>query len=34
MKLKINQQPTTSINNFFARIKEQSKKLSIEFAEK
>jgi transposase len=34
MKLKINTQPPTSINNFFVRIKKEWKNLSIEFAEK
>ncbi|CAF2994437.1 unnamed protein product [Rotaria sp. Silwood2] len=34
MKLKINQQSPTSINNFIARIKKEWKNLSIEFAEK
>jgi hypothetical protein len=34
MKLKINRQPPTSINNFVARIKKEWKNLSIEFAEK
>jgi transposase len=34
MKLKVNRQPPTSINNFIARIKKEWKNLSIEFAEK
>ncbi|CAF2995742.1 unnamed protein product [Rotaria sp. Silwood2] len=34
MKLKINKQPPTSINNFFGRIKKEWKNLSVEFAEK
>jgi hypothetical protein len=34
MKLKINKQPPTSINNFIIRIKKEWKNLSIEFAEK
>ena len=34
MKLKINKQPPTSVNNFVRRIKTKWKNLPIEFAEK